>query len=290
MRFGKLVVGVIFSVLFLFSTVGLAEGKFEVKISTMKTTPGEIISVAVETQLEKPIQMSFNGLTKRLQIVGNKQIGLIATSYDTVPGMYALQFGVDSFWKKTTQEYLIEVSPRRFPEDWIKLPETTRKSILNNENIAADERKIDTLLAENIASLSPLWQRSFISPTEGRVTTEYGLARFVNGVSNGRHSGIDIANRLGTPVVAVNNAKVVFAERMYQMGLTVVLYHGLDVFTSYGHLSKLKVKEGDEVTRGTVIGLMGSTGLSTGSHLHFTVRVNSVIVDPDELIGHEFNW
>jgi len=292
MKFRKYGLLMLFGCFFLaFSVVGLAEEKLAVTISALKIRPGEIVRVAVANQPKNQVNVSFNGLSKRLQEVGEKQIGLIATSFDTVPGKYTLEFGIVKFWHKITQEYIIEVVPRQFPEDWIKLPESTRKTILKSENVEADEQKIALLLAENIARpLLPLWQKIFIAPTEGRVTTEYGLARFVNGVANGRHSGIDLANCIGTPVYAVNNAKVVFAGNMYQTGLTVVLYHGLDLFTSYGHLSALKVKEGDEILRGTKIGLMGSTGLSTGSHLHFTVRVNSVIVDPEELIDHELSW
>jgi murein DD-endopeptidase MepM/ murein hydrolase activator NlpD len=103
-------------------------------------------------------------------------------------------------------------------------------------------------------------------------------------VSRGIHSGVDLAAAIGTPIYAAEDGIVTHAgcgascKKSY--GLYVDIDHGGGIGTRYGHTSKLLVSVGDHVHRGQVIALMGSTGLSTGSHLHFEVRVNGRYVNP----------
>ncbi len=94
------------------------------------------------------------------------------------------------------------------------------------------------------------------------------------------HKGIDIVNRAGTPVVATADGRVAFAGYRRGYGKMVIVDHGLGRVTKYGHLAKLTVSNGEEVVRGQTIGLLGSTGRSTGPHLHYEVVVNGHAVDP----------
>jgi murein DD-endopeptidase MepM/ murein hydrolase activator NlpD len=94
------------------------------------------------------------------------------------------------------------------------------------------------------------------------------------------HKGYDIANRKGTPVVATANGVVAFSGPKGLLGKTVVVDHGYGMVTRYGHLDKLVVKRGASVKRGDTIGLMGSTGRSTGSHVHYEVHLNGIPVNP----------
>lgn len=119
-----------------------------------------------------------------------------------------------------------------------------------------------------------------IWPTEGHLTSHFGyrVSPFT-GVSN-LHAGIDISNRIGTPVIAPARGKVTFSGTQNAYGLSIVLEHGNGITTRYAHLSKSLVTEGQTVNRGDVIGAIGNTGRSTGPHLHYEVRIGGVPVNP----------
>jgi murein DD-endopeptidase MepM/ murein hydrolase activator NlpD len=114
----------------------------------------------------------------------------------------------------------------------------------------------------------------------GRVTSEFGELRLTH-----IHRGIDIANVTGTPVSAAANGIVIAVGSSGNMGKRIMIYHGIDengntYVTVYAHLSEFKVGVGKKVSQGDLIGLMGNTGVSTGTHLHYEVRVNGVPVNP----------
>jgi hypothetical protein len=119
-----------------------------------------------------------------------------------------------------------------------------------------------------------------IWPACGRVTSEFGEVRI-----NGIHRGIDIANIKGTPINSTANGKVIAVGTSGNYGKRIMIYHGTDesgntYATVYAHLSEFKIRVGNNVSQGDLIGLMGSTGYSTGTHLHYEVRVNGTPVNP----------
>jgi len=109
-----------------------------------------------------------------------------------------------------------------------------------------------------------------IKPTSGIYTQYY----------SGSHRGIDIANKIGTPIYAYKGGKVIYAKWQNGYGYLVRIQHDGNVVTYYAHLSAFNVREGDTVATGQKIGEMGSTGWSTGPHLHFEIRVNNVPINP----------
>jgi murein DD-endopeptidase MepM/ murein hydrolase activator NlpD len=118
-------------------------------------------------------------------------------------------------------------------------------------------------------------------PVEGvRLTSDYGMRW--HPVSGGRraHKGVDLAGPMGTPVHATADAVVGKAEWYSGYGLYVALEHGADIQTRYGHMSRLNVFAGQRVRKGDVIGYIGSTGRSTGPHLHYEVRISGQAVNP----------
>ncbi|MEW5934160.1 MAG: M23 family metallopeptidase, partial [Bacillota bacterium] len=98
-------------------------------------------------------------------------------------------------------------------------------------------------------------------------------------------AGVDLVAPAGTPVVATNAGRVVFTDRLHAAGLTVIVDHGLSLFSSYCHLSRIAVRTGDTVRKGQVVGWVGNTGFSTGPHLHWSVTVGLNSVDPSSLTG-----
>lgn len=99
------------------------------------------------------------------------------------------------------------------------------------------------------------------------------------------HEGLDFGAPIGTPVYATGEGVVVLAEPWDRYGNTVEIDHGNGITTRYAHMSRIKVKEGQRVTRSTVVGLVGNTGRSTGSHLHYEVRVSDTAKDPIKFIS-----
>ena len=119
-----------------------------------------------------------------------------------------------------------------------------------------------------------------IRPTRGWISRGFGIKRNPFTGESQPHRGLDLANHRGTPVIASADGRVTMAGRNGGMGKMVVINHGNGFFTRYGHLDKIKVSRRDKVRRGDVIGLMGSTGYSTGPHLHYEVIKNGKSVNP----------
>ena len=119
---------------------------------------------------------------------------------------------------------------------------------------------------------------SIVWPTSGVVTQEFGETELPYYLF---HTGIDIAGKLGDSITPAIRGKVIHVGSLsWGLGNHVIIDHGHNLTTGYGHMSKILVSEGDEVDPGDVIGLQGSTGWSTGVHLHFEVRVFGVPVNP----------
>ena len=121
-------------------------------------------------------------------------------------------------------------------------------------------------------------------PTQGWVTSSFGkrLSPFTGKV--GMHKGLDIATRMGAPVLAPADGRVSFVGYHNGLGKMIRVDHGYGIRTLYGHLSKYNIKKGRRVKRGDVIAYVGNTGLSTGPHLHYEVIVNRIPVNPRRYI------
>jgi septal ring factor EnvC (AmiA/AmiB activator) len=123
-----------------------------------------------------------------------------------------------------------------------------------------------------------------LRPTKGWISSDFGYR--VSPFTGRRelHRGLDIANQVGTPIIAPADGVVTHAENQWLIGNMLAIDHGYGIVTRYGHLNKMLVKRGERVKRGQEIALMGNTGRSTGPHLHYEVRLNGVPVNPRKYI------
>ena len=157
----------------------------------------------------------------------------------------------------------------------------------NPEQLARAEAERQRLRAI-FATITPerLWDGTFQYPLTG-VTTggNFGKRRILNGQAGSPHGGVDFAALAGTPVYAAQRGRVVLAEPLYFSGNTVVLDHGLGLYTFYGHFESLSVQPGDLVDTGAVLGKVGATGRVTGPHLHWGATVNRARTNPLQLIS-----
>jgi murein DD-endopeptidase MepM/ murein hydrolase activator NlpD len=138
------------------------------------------------------------------------------------------------------------------------------------------------------------WNGLFLRPNQGPLTTGYGIRRYYNGVfaKDYYHRGLDYAGAHGSPVVAPAAGRIALVGRVSQgfklHGNTIGIDHGQGVTTIYLHLSQIRVKEGDMVEAGQVIGAVGGTGAVTGPHLHWGLYVNGLSVDPKLWLNKRF--
>jgi murein DD-endopeptidase MepM/ murein hydrolase activator NlpD len=178
----------------------------------------------------------------------------------------------------TIGDQTVSVVSKSFETQQLQVTEQQAAMRRNTERIKEDQRKINK--ARSVSEPTFLFNQPFIQPVEGRLSTSYGFTRYINGAYSGRHNAIDLAAPTGTPIKATNAGKVVLAEELYLTGNAIYIDHGMGLFSQYAHMSQLHVKSGDTVEAGQVIGLVGTTGFSTGPHLHFTFWVHNIPANP----------
>ncbi len=200
----------------------------------------------------------------------------------TAPGSYPLVLEATELENGdllTVQERFT-VTKAGFRTYYVVVPES-RQGLLSAELTEAERLKVNAVYAG--ISDEKLWSGTFGLPLTGeiRVTAPFGQRRSYNGGPVASyHSGQDLGADAGVPVLAPSTGAVVLAEPLDVRGKSVILDHGLGVFTGFWHLSRIDLSVGQIVSPGQVIGLAGNTGLSTGPHLHWEMRVMGVPVDP----------
>lgn len=174
----------------------------------------------------------------------------------------------------------ILVKPTKFiSEKLLFLPEKQDKLVASK--ISSDQEKVAAVMAKK--SDGKLWSGKFLVPVKGRITSPYGAYRLYNGKRIADHRGTDIGgNPTGTPIRAANSGIVAFAQLLPTIGSTLIIDHGQGIHSIYMHMSKTLVSVGESIRKGQIVGRVGSTGLSTGPHLHWGISVHNVRVDPFE--------
>lgn len=142
--------------------------------------------------------------------------------------------------------------------------------------------------ARRVNAASEGWQQHFAWPAQGRISGVFGSQRIYRGNEPGAyHSGVDIAGGTGAPVTAPADGVVVLAaDKPFTLeGNLLIIDHGMGLNSAFLHLSRIAVKEGDQVRKGQLIGAIGSSGRATGPHLHWAMKWHAARVDPMALAG-----
>jgi murein DD-endopeptidase MepM/ murein hydrolase activator NlpD len=173
----------------------------------------------------------------------------------------------------------LTITYTQFPTEVIDIP-SDREFLLDPAIIWAERQRLAAIYAE--FSPGRLWGGILGYPVQSiTITSGYGAIRQYD-TGPGYHAGVDFDGESGDSVFAVADGRVVLAEPLQVRGGAVILDHGLGVYSNYFHLLEIAVQEGEGVSKGQIIGRMGSTGLSTGAHLHWELRVGGFAVDPFE--------
>ena len=241
-------------------------------------------TVVVEVAGRGDLQLSGQLMGQELAFAGEegRYWALVGFSPLTPAGSYALalQAVEEGSGDLLTMQEVLTVTEGTFSTLRLAIP-TGRQSLLDPALVEAERKKVDAVFAQ--VSPERLWAGTFALPLEGepRTTSPYGQLRsYGSGPPGSYHSGHDFGADTGTPVMAPITGTVVLAEPLQVRGQVIILDHGLGVLTGYWHLSQIDVVVGQVVGKGEVIGLVGDTGLSTGPHLHWELRVHNTPVDP----------
>jgi len=169
----------------------------------------------------------------------------------------------------------------------------TRRLTVNEAFVtppASEQARIDREAALlnsvwNASAPERLWAAAFVRPVPQEANSAFGTRSIFNGKPRNAHGGADFLSPSGTPIHAPNAGRVAVARDLYFSGNTVIIDHGLGLFSMLAHMSAIDVHEGDRVTAGQVLGRVGATGRVTGPHLHWAVRASGARVDPLSLLS-----
>ncbi len=216
----------------------------------------------------------LNQRTVRLfrQTTGNS-LGLMPIGVLTKPGIYKLE------WLDRHGAVIHEARVTILNAHYARQNVVLTKA-LSQLRATPDERAAVT---EFLKELSPTryWQEPFEAPIPGCITSPFGVARYHNGKPTGEyHAGLDQRGAMGSPIHAIAGGTVKIVQKFTLRGGTVAIDHGQGLESIYLHMSGFAAKEGEQVKEGDVIGYVGSTGRSTGPHLHWTLYANGQPVTP----------
>lgn len=258
--------------------------KDEIKISNEYVKQGEFFIVEFPKNENYTINFNNSHIKIKSFINGDTKKAFIPVHYSTPVGAYTLKV-LDG--KRLMMKKLIKVKDGNFKKSYITVNKTMQKKRSSSNMKAMTNKSGD---AKSNPSSEKLWKENFILPVVDekyqKISSPFGAMRFVNNKVVGYHSGIDFPVPIGTPLIATNNGKIVLAEKLTTTGNTIIIDHGMNVFSAYAHMSELNVKVGDIVEKGQFLGKSGNTGFTTGPHLHFTISIGTTFVNPNIFLNN----
>lgn len=185
---------------------------------------------------------------------------------------------------KTVSEIKFSVEKREYKAERLKVDmKKIKLAKKDEERVWREQKVLDKIYASSLSEF--FFKEGFMEPMNSFVTSIYGTKRIYNNHKHGQHLGIDYRAAIGEKVPAAGSGKVVFSGDLFYTGWTVIIDHGMDIFTVYGHLSKTLVKEGELIKRGDLLGLSGATGRVSGPHLHWGVKIQGQYMDGMSVIA-----
>lgn len=257
-------------------------------VGPLPVSQGDILVAKI--RMREPV--TLNGLFIDWSIPfareGDVYYGIVGVSANPVngptPGIYPITVtSTDANGAQVTVSASVQVSAGRYNSEYIDLP-PDRQALLDPQLVAAERGKLDAVWT--IFNPTRYWNGPFSVPIEkySRISSPFGTRRAYNGGPfSSYHEGTDFSAVSGTPVYAPANGVVVLAEPLTVRGNGIVIDHGWGLFSGLYHLSSIDVTVGQHVKQGDFIGRVGGTGLSTGPHLHWDMRIRSLNVDPMQL-------
>lgn len=240
--------------------------------------PGEVLLVTADSATDVAVHV-FDRDWPAYRGDGDHWRALVGIDLDTKPGRYQMTVRTgDGVVRRT-----LTVQPRAFPTRRLSVdPNLVHPPPDQQARVEREARELRDIWDH--AAPARLWTAGFARPVADPANSAFGTRSIYNGEARSPHSGADFLSPAGRAIEAPAGGRVVLAAALYFTGNTVIIDHGLGLFSTLAHLSEIDVKAGETVTRGQVIGKVGATGRVTGPHLHWGVRLNGARVDPLSLV------
>ena len=174
-------------------------------------------------------------------------------------------------------------------EDVFNFPSLNHENEKTDERVKRLKRRLEELADLALQEKERLDYTPSILPAAGYMTSRFGYRRSPFTGKRHFHRGIDLVNKMGTPIKSTAAGKVTFAGKELYWGNAVFIEHRDGIVSKYGHLSEIKVRRGASIGRGDLIGLMGMSGRTTGPHLHYQIEINDKAVDPIKFVIEELD-
>ena len=284
MRVGAVAIGVA-------QTVGAQTSALHVTHRARSVQPGEVVvlEISAPAALNRVQVSGFGRQTDAVRITGTPGSvamwqAVIGIDVERAPGIDSVRvIATTAAGATLTQPYPLRVAPKTFRQRRLRVaPQFVTPPDAVQARIDRDGVRLDAIYSSRTDSLTVTLP--FRRAVRQRMNSPFGAQSVFNGQVRGRHMGADFAAPAGTPVRAPAPGRVVLADELYYTGNTVIIDHGQGVYSILAHLRRISVPPGATVTTGIVVGEVGSTGRSSGPHLHWSLRVGEARVDPMSLV------
>jgi murein DD-endopeptidase MepM/ murein hydrolase activator NlpD len=260
----------------------------EINLEYRSIQPGEVVRVILKSRRQiKRAYVIFNEEKYEMakDIDQEAMLAFVGLDLNIKPGTYFIKILVQSQDGNTDHHPKeILVLPKEFPTTKLWVDE---RFVTPPNEVLERIRRESELIRTIYSVYTPQWlgEGVFILPSSGEPDANFGEKRIFNNKPRSSHSGVDISSPFGAEVIASNSGRILLANDLYFAGKSVIIDHGLGVFSFYCHFSKIIATRGTLVNKGEVIGEVGATGRVTGPHLHWSVRINGSRVDPFSLLS-----
>jgi murein DD-endopeptidase MepM/ murein hydrolase activator NlpD len=264
-----------------------AEDGLTISSATHVTEPGSVFLMIV-TCRDSPDRVVASALGREVVFYpdpdGRTWRGLVGVDLESRPGDYVLIVkAIREGQPELAATHKLHVAPKGFPTRRLRVAPRYANP---PENQVARIRQESERLGALFQSVTPhRWKGPFLMPVANSPANNFGARSIFNGQPRNPHAGVDFMSQEGTPVRAPNAGRIVLAEDLFFTGNTVIVDHGLGLYSLFAHLSRIDVRPGEAVESRGTLGLVGATGRVTGPHLHWAVRLNEARVDPLSLVA-----
>lgn len=254
----------------------------QISLSSYRLEQGDTLLIKIESKevIDKPTGKFGLNKIDFLKSVTGQWVAIVGIDVKKEPGEYELNIDLpngEQFKKE------IEIIEKKFPITELLVTEELREKDYTPSKIVENITTKENLILKEILNIytpKAYFSTAFINPLENiKVVGAFGNIRKSEEVG-AQHLGVDLDAPVGTLVYAVNNGVVRFSENLNVYGKTLIIDHGLGIFSLYLHLNKFNVLSGEKVWQGDIIGETGNTGYSIAPHLHFAVKIRGASVDP----------
>lgn len=246
--------------------------------------PGGVAVIDLDVTSVEPPEVHYLG--NRTAVLANPKkpkhwLTVVGIPLDVSIGINHIQ--ITHADKTTTKTFVVK--PKKYPTEHLQISDKRKVEPLPEDLALIEKEYLETIETYATWQYQELNSVKLSLPVRGRKSSPFGLLRIMNNIPKNPHSGLDIAAPSGTNVTCAKDGVVINIGNYFYSGNIVFVDHGQGFITSYCHLHTVAVTKGQKLHKGEVIGTVGKTGRATGPHLHLSVSLNGVRVDPEYFIA-----